>query len=187
MSGGRIDINVGADDGLPDNYRDLLASIKRNLDPASNTVLLVDDERGIRMKVARDVKAFDPTIVIHEAVNGRDALDKLATIRQKYHREPLFIVLDLNMPVLDGWEVIKQLKKEYEEAGKTAGIPIIVLSSTSGEKSAFLKRTSIHDGKTGYVPLVSVAKETCMEKDRYDTAGEKGLMAWLGHFIRQAH
>jgi CheY-like chemotaxis protein len=179
----RIDIQTTGD-GLPNNYKDLLATINRNMDPNSNTVLLVDDERGIRLKVARDVKAFDSSIVVHEAGNGKEALDKLKEIRAKYFRDPLFIVLDLNMPIMDGWEVVKHLKKEYEEAGKPCGIPIIILSSTSGEKGVIFK-SSVHDGKSGYQPLVSIAKETCTDKGRYDAAGAKGLMAWLKHFLKE--
>ncbi len=60
-----------------ESYKELLESIKRNTDPTSNTVLLVDDERGIRMKVARDVKSFDNEIVIYEASNWQEALKKL--------------------------------------------------------------------------------------------------------------
>jgi len=181
----RIRLNVGKEDGLPTDYSELLASIKRNIDPSSNTVLLVDDERSIRAKVARDVRMFDPSIVVHEATNGKEALEKLEQIRKQYYRDPLFIVLDLHMPVMDGWEVIKHLKKEYEAKGKPDGIPVIVLSSTSGEKGAFLKK-SVHEGRSGYTPLVAVAKETCVEKARYDATGEKGLMPWLKHFLKDA-
>ena len=169
-----------------DNYLQLLESIKRHMDPASNTILLVDDEKGIRMMVAREVKAFDPSIVIFEANNGAEALETLNIIRIKYVRDPLLIVLDLNMPVMDGWEVIKRLKKEYESKGKEAGIPIIALSSTSGEKSSLLSKKSVHEGKSGYTPLVSVAKESCVEKNHYDAEGEKGLLAWLKFFIKEA-
>ena len=167
-------------------YLQLLESIKRNMDPASNTVLLVDDDKGIRMKVAREVKTFDPSIVIFEASNGAEALETINIIRNKYVRDPLLIVLDLNMPVMDGWEVIKRLKKEYESKGKEAGIPIVALSSTSGEKNCLLSKKSIHEGKSSYTPLVSVAKETCTEKSNYDAVGEKGLLAWLEFFINEA-
>lgn len=167
-------------------YVELLETIKRNLDPRSNTVLLVDDERGIRMKVARDVKSFDPGIVVVEAANGKEALEKLAHIRKTHVRDPLFIVLDLNMPIMDGWEVIAHLKEEYESKGKAAGIPIIVLSSTSGEKNvAFILKKSVHDSKSGYVPLVTVAKETCVDKRHYDASGETGLISWLHYFVRK--
>lgn len=178
-------LNVTDSDLGGESYKELLDSIKRNTDPSSNTVLLVDDERGIRMKVARDVRAFDPEIVIYEAANGQEAIKKLDEIRKKYYRDPLFMVLDLNMPVMDGWMVIKHLKKEYEAAGKTAGIPIIVLSSTSGEKGLLLK-SSVHDGKSGYSPIVSVAKELCVDKSHYDAVGPKGLMAWLEYFVKES-
>lgn len=167
------------------SYAELLAVIKRNMDPSSNTALIVDDEKGIRMKVARDVKMFDPDIVIYEAQNGQEAIKQLGEIRRKYYRDPLFIVLDLNMPVMDGWKVIDALKKEYEAQGRTTGIPIIVLSSTSGEKNvALVLKKSVHDGKSGYTPLVTVAKETCLDKSHYDEVGEKGLIRWLEYFVK---
>lgn len=177
-------------DGVPggtshEAYKQFLEAIKRNMDPGSNTVLLVDDERGIRMKVARDVKAFDPTIVIHEASNGQEALAKLEKIRATHYRDPLFIVLDLHMPVMDGWEVIDALRKEYEKAGKAGGIPIIVLSSTSGEKGVLFGKRSVHEGKSKYTPIVTIAKEACVDGRQYDAAGERGLMAWLEYFIRK--
>lgn len=167
-------------------YTELVQSIRRNMDPKSNTVLVVDDELAIRKKVARDVKSVDPGIVVHEAANGKEALEKVAFIRGNYLRDPLFIVLDLNMPIMDGWTVIEKLREDYESKGRQAGIPIIVLSSTSGEKNyaVFLKK-SIHDGKSGYTPLVSVAKETCADKQRYDAAGSKGLLSWLEYFVRK--
>jgi CheY-like chemotaxis protein len=167
-----------------ENYKALVASIKRNMDPRSNTVLIVDDERGIRMKVARDVRKFDPNMVVFEAANGQEALKQLSAIRNNYVRDPLLIVLDLNMPVMDGWEVIDKLRQEYEGKGATSGIPIVVLSSTSGEKGKmpFMKK-SVHSGKSGYTPLVSVAKEVCIDKSRYDETGEKGLFAWLEYFV----
>jgi CheY-like chemotaxis protein len=168
-----------------DDYLQLLESIKRNMDATSNTILLVDDEKGIRKMVAREVKAFDPSIVIFEANNGVEALEILNIIRVKYVRDPLLIVLDLQMPLMDGWEVIKKLKKEYVSKGKDAGIPIIALSSTSGEKENLLGKKSIHEGKSGYTPLVSVAKESCVERSHYDAEGEKGLLAWLNFFMTE--
>ncbi len=174
-------LDAGAlDDGM--SYSEFLGIIKRNMDPNSNTVLLVDDERAIRAKVARDVAACDSSLVTFQAANGKEALERLAEIRKKYVHDPLFIVLDLNMPIMDGWETIAELKKDYEAAGKPQGIPVIVLSSTSGEKGALFLKRSVHQGKSGYKPLVCVAKEACVDKGRYDASGERGLMAWLKYF-----
>ncbi|MCX6984911.1 MAG: hypothetical protein NT118_09215, partial [Lentisphaerae bacterium] len=76
-------------------------------------------------------------------------------------------------------------KKEYEEAGKSAGIPIVVLSSTSGEKGVLFMKKSVHDGKSGYTPLATVAKESCVDKHQYDTDAKKGLDSWLKFFVRE--
>ncbi len=167
-------------------YHELLDSIERSMDPNSNTVLVVDDERGIRKLVARSIKKGDPRIVVFEAANGQMALELLKEIREKFSRDPLFIVTDLNMPVMDGWELIENLKKDYELRGKTQGIPIIVLSSTSGEKGHVFFRKSVHGGKSGYNPLVAVAKEVCLKPTKYDAVGEKGLSVWMKHFLRYA-
>lgn len=170
------------DDSTTENYQDLLSSIRKNMDPSNNSVLIIDDERGIRKMVARNIKAFDSGIQIYEAANGGEGLEALNKIRHKHTRPPLFIVLDLNMPIMNGWEFIKTLRKEYEDEGKNAGIPIIVLSSTSGKKGMLFMKDSVHHGKSGYTPLITIAKESCIDKAKYDAAGKSGLMAWIQHF-----
>jgi len=165
-------------------YSDLIDSIERKMDPTSNTVLVVDDERGIRKLVARNIKKSDKRIVVFEAANGQMGLEILNEIRTKFSRDPLFIVTDLNMPVMDGWEFIRNLKKDYEERGLTQGIPVIVLSSTSGEKGHVFFKKSVHQGKSGYSPIVSVAKEVCLQATRYDAVGEQGLQTWMKHFLQ---
>ncbi len=160
----------------------IFESIKQNQDSDNNTALLIDDEKGIRKTVARSLLNFAPYLQIYEAGNGKEGLETLAIIRQTHSKEPLLIVLDLNMPVMNGWDFIEELKNEYEGDGKNFGIPIIVLSSTSGEKGVFLKK-SVHDGKSGYSPLATVAKESCVKKTRYDASDGKGLDAWLKYFL----
>ena len=162
----------------------ILESIILNLDPDNNTALVIDDEIGIRKMIARSLVTFAPDLQIYEAGNGKEGLEALAKIRQTHNSDPLLIVLDLNMPIMNGWDFIVEMKKEYEEAGKSFGIPIIVLSSTSGEKGALFLKKSVHDGKSGYTPLVTVAKESCVDKTRYDAEEGNGLDAWLKFFLR---
>jgi len=178
MAEERVEINTGGT-----TYSQLLKYINDNMNPDNNAVLLVDDEKGIRKKVARDVKMFAANVQVYEAGNGMEGLEKVKEIRKTHHRDPLLIVLDLNMPIMDGWAFIEEMKKEYEEKGKAYGTPIIVLSSTSGETGMIFKK-SVHNGKSGYVPLVTVAKESCVDNSRYDASGEKGLDAWLKHFMK---
>ncbi len=104
-------------------------------------------------------------------------VDDLPEVRQ-------LVIHDLQMPELDGFGVIEALEKEYRAAGRDQGIPIIVLSSTTGEKGHFLRR-SVHGSRATYVPLVSVAKEDCVAPARYDAAGTEGLLAWVRHFLHR--
>jgi len=178
---------ISTDPGSQENkeqYEDLLHSIERRMDPKSNTVLIVDDSKMVRKMVMRDIASKDSRIVAYQAENGREALERLAEIRESYERDPVFIVLDLEMPVMDGWELLTHLRKDYEKRGLSAGIPVIVLSSSSGIKGSLVFRKSVHGSKARYNPMVTVAKQECLKPGKYDAKGEKGLSSWLKHFLR---
>lgn len=167
-------------------YHKLLGEIERRNDPSSNTVLVVDDSRMVLKMVSRGIRERDDTIVVYEAQDGQQALERLAEMREKHDRDPLFIVTDLEMPVMDGWEFIEALRREYESQGKAQGIPVIVLSSSSGEKGGLLFKKSVHGKKARYSPMVTVAKENCVKPDKYTAVGDKGMSAWAKHFLRSA-
>jgi CheY-like chemotaxis protein len=126
----------------------------------------------------------DPGLVIFEAEDGAQALERLAEIREKFNRDPLFIVCDLEMPVMDGWQLIEKLRGQYESEGKTQGIPIIVLSASSGEKGHLFLKKTVHGSSAKYNPMVTVAKQECLKPGKYDASGDKGLMAWVKYFMR---
>jgi len=167
-------------------YHKLLDEIERRHDPLSNTVLVVDDSRMVRRMVAKGLLEKDDKIVVYEAEDGQQALERLAEIREKHAREPLFIVTDLEMPVMDGWQFINELRKDYEAQGLTQGIPVIVLSSSSGEKGGLLFKKTVHGKKARYSPMVTVAKEDCVKPGKYIAVGQKGMTAWAKHFLRSA-
>jgi len=167
-------------------YHDLLQSIERRHDPSSNTVLVVDDSRLVRKAVTRSIAEKDEHVVIVEAGDGIEALQQLAEIRETYERDPLFIVLDLEMPNMDGWEFLDHLRQDYESRGLDQGVPVIVLSSSSGEKGRLLFRKTVHGKKAHYSPMVTIAKDNCLKPSKYDSAGQKGVSAWIRHFLRHA-
>jgi len=162
---------------------EFLAHVEANLHPSVNTILVVDDDPPMRKLVARLVSSSSPTVNVVQAINGRDALVKLEELREKSRRDPLFIVTDLEMPVMDGWTLISKLKKDYKSRGESQGIPVIVLSSTGGEKSGVLSRKSVHKASF-YSPLVAVAKEECIDPERYAAVGEQGLLTWVEYFLK---
>lgn len=84
-------------------------------------VLCVDDSPTIRKLVH---KALDPEgYNVDEAENGKDALGKATASHD------LFIV-DVNMPEMDGFEFVEQMKKDPALAGK----PVVFLTTESSEE-----------------------------------------------------
>jgi len=174
------------DSFVPLDHRSFIGAVSNLLPVGTPIVLIADDEPEIRQLVVQDIKRMDPGVLTVEAGNGREALDKLADIRSGFGCDPILIVLDLKMPELDGWDVIEELKNEYEALGREQGIPLIVLSQTSGHKGVLPFRRSVHAVKRHYTPMITVAKEQCAKPGRYDGVGEKGLVAWVRHFLERA-
>jgi type II secretory ATPase GspE/PulE/Tfp pilus assembly ATPase PilB-like protein/ActR/RegA family two-component response regulator len=88
---------------------------------APRKVLLVDDEDSLR-KVLKDLLERDGYDV-SEARDGVQALDQVDRVG------PDVVVLDLNLPALDGYGVLSQLRSRPA----TAGIPVIVLTAKGDE------------------------------------------------------
>jgi two-component system alkaline phosphatase synthesis response regulator PhoP len=88
---------------------------------APKTVLVVDDEPDIvdllRYNLTREGYR------VETASNGEEALRSVAA------KAPDLIVLDLMMPVLDGFETVRRLKADT----RSAGIPVIFLTARSAE------------------------------------------------------
>jgi two-component system alkaline phosphatase synthesis response regulator PhoP len=85
-------------------------------------VLVVDDEDDIRelCRVNLEFEGFD----VIDARDGPSAIDK--AMRQR----PDVIFLDLMMPEMDGWEVLRRLKED----DTTADIPVVMLTARTGEE-----------------------------------------------------
>lgn len=87
------------------------------------TVLLVEDEEPLR-KVLRDLLERDG-FVVAEACDGVAALDEID------RHAPDVIVLDLNLPRLDGYGVLRHLRSR----AATARLPVLVLTARGDEDS----------------------------------------------------
>ena len=81
-------------------------------------VLVVDDSRTLRKVLVRELRQIGP-MQIEEASDGVEALEILQA------RTFDLVLLDMEMPELDGLGVLTALK----ESGKLSGLPVIVISS----------------------------------------------------------
>lgn len=164
-------------------FDQLIDRLKSGPKDKGHAVIVVDDEPAIRRLVCRSIKGLGGDVEIHEAEHGEEALYVLNTLRERKDIEPVLIVTDLEMPVMDGWELIETLRKEYVAEGKEFGIPIVVLSASTGVKGALFKK-SVHADKRKYEPLGAIAKETCIKPAKYDAQGEASLVSWIKYFLK---
>ena len=85
----------------------------------TRTVLIVDDESQSRELLGRHFRGSGWEVMT--AIDGRDALRQIKGIR------PHIIVLDMNMPEMDGFEVARALKNSPE----FQAIPILAATGLS--------------------------------------------------------
>jgi CheY-like chemotaxis protein len=87
-------------------------------------VLVVDDDPSIRKMIIAALRREGYSFI--EAPNGKDALDAMRSDR------PDVVVLDLMMPVMSGWDVLRERSADPE----LTNIPIIVISASRSPEIA---------------------------------------------------
>ena|SRR5690348_12959177 len=83
-------------------------------------VLLVEDHGELRQLYAHELtlSGFD----VIEATNGADAIARAAV------DAPDVVLMDLSLPVIDGWEATRRLKSD----ARTSHIPVVALTAHDG-------------------------------------------------------
>ena len=96
-------------------------------------LLIVDDHTDWRESLAEFLGLEGYTVAV--AANGQEALDYLET-----HSLPRLILLDLKMPVMDGWE----FRRRQRQDSALAAIPVVVISGgeTPPRSSGFVDAAS---------------------------------------------
>ena len=85
-------------------------------------ILIADDSQLVRRGVARIVSGYANCEVCAEASNGPDALEKAREFL------PDLILLDINMPGMDGLETSRRLRQDWPQ------IKIIIMSHNDADK-----------------------------------------------------
>jgi len=90
---------------------------------SQKTILIGEDEKNISemYKIAFEQAGFD----VVSAVNGEEVIEKTKT------ESPHLILLDINMPIKDGFEVLKDITEDLSLYNIFNRIPVIVLSNYS--------------------------------------------------------
>ncbi len=84
----------------------------------NNNILIVEDDESIReaFKLALEVSGY----TVFAASNGQEAVEVLGTMPR-----PRLILLDLMMPIMDGWDFVEAI----QENALLASIPVVVITA----------------------------------------------------------
>jgi two-component system chemotaxis response regulator CheY len=93
-------------------------------DESSRTVLVVDDDPGVLEVLELALSAEGYQVVL--ARNGREALERAAA------RRPNVMLVDLMMPIMDGWQFVRECRK-IQSYGQTQ---VIILSAARNVNEA---------------------------------------------------
>lgn len=107
----------------------------------NNPILIVDDDKVDSMTIKRALREIKVSNPLFTAGNGEEALEFL---RDKKNMKPCIVLLDLNMPKMNGIEFLKIAKNDPE----LRSIPVIVLTTSHEEQD---KLESFNFGVAGYM------------------------------------
>lgn len=129
-----VEIKKGNPDAIEKNTSKRVIGIETNNNPVR---ILVVDDRDENLKVAIDLLKL-VGFETNEAVNGQEAIEKFDSWN------PHLILMDMRMPVMDGYEATRRIKST--EKGKN--IPIVALTASAFED----ERKKVESlGMNGYI------------------------------------
>jgi DNA-binding NarL/FixJ family response regulator len=99
-------------------------------------VLIADDHAVIRTGLAQLVSAIDDTELVGTAENGQEAIELCGELA------PDVVLMDLEMPLVDGIEATRQIKAQHPE------VAVVILTSVS-DQSRILR--ALDAGAAGYL------------------------------------
>lgn len=113
------------------------------------SILVVEDEASIRetLRYALEMEGYN----VYTAANGQEGIDLLASIPK-----PCLILLDLMMPVMDGWGFVEAIDKDM----MLTKIPVVVVTAFS-DKLKTVKARGVIKKPVDLDALCQVAKQWC--------------------------
>ncbi len=107
-------------------------------------LFIIDDDPIYRLIVSKFVSRINPAISVNQCENGEVGLASLKSLQDTNHR--IIVILDLNMPVLDGWGFLDEIKKNNFYNLDQLTINIVTSSTDELDKS----RAQQHDFVKGF-------------------------------------
>lgn len=88
-------------------------------------ILLIDDDVDDQLIFREIIEEISPGIECISAYNGPEGLKKLAGMDPA----PTMVFLDLNMPLISGWECLERIRKDQT----TSRIPVVIMTTSDNQ------------------------------------------------------
>ena len=92
------------------------------------TILCVDDDPDDQLMVLDTILEIDPSFRVATAVNGMEALSFLTRAKERGEM-PCLVIMDINMPLMDGKQALAQMKKD----ATLSNIPVVLFTTSSSD------------------------------------------------------
>ena len=109
------------------------------------SLMLIEDDSMDVMNVERELKKHNINLPIHHARNGREALDMLkAKGYMNINPMPSVVMLDINMPKMNGFEFLEEIRKD----ANLKNLNVFIMTTSSEEVD---KERANELGVSGYI------------------------------------
>jgi CheY-like chemotaxis protein len=115
-----------------------------------STILVVDDDPNLQRVITRFLALDGFQSVV--AGNGQEALTYLRS-----GGIANVILLDLRMPVMDGWT----FRREQRDDPDIAGIPVVVLSGMESDRMGELEAAAVFSKPVSFPEVIDVVRRLC--------------------------
>ncbi len=88
-------------------------------------VFVIDDDQTFTFLTKKVIRATSHNTIIQEFSDGQEAIEFLKGITAHQDQLPDIIFLDLNMPVMDGWEFLEEYEQLQHQISKPVKLYIV--------------------------------------------------------------
>ncbi|SHG28941.1 response regulator [Flagellimonas flava] len=115
------------------------------------SVLLVDDDETTNFLNKFFLRQLDNNLVVNTVENGKEAIDFLTTAAPE-ETLPCLLILDTNMPVMNGWEFLDSYEAQFDDRLKK-NVVVVMLTALDTEKTTALAMSNPNVRDTAQKPL----------------------------------
>ncbi|TQI71327.1 response regulator receiver domain-containing protein [Gramella sp. Hel_I_59] len=111
------------------------------------TFFLIDDDQVFQFVTSKTLKKINPDVKVEKFLDGEQGIDRIKNSLDNQKGLPDVVLLDINMPFLNGWQFLKEFRSIEEKIEKEVHIYML----TSSDDSEDLEKAKQFSELSGYL------------------------------------